>query len=182
MRVVSEALHRGSSKIDTMRVRSERVPTPAERIARPLLPRWVFQTCFLVYVVALAWVTLRSRQLTFQPPPEWVPLNNIIDVLRSGRSVSYNDAGQLLGNIALFVPFGWLVPMLWPRLRSVWTIVLLAAVTSLAIEVSQLLFILGRQSSIDDVLLNVTGALIGAIMFFAPFTEASFQNERANRP
>jgi glycopeptide antibiotics resistance protein len=71
--------------------------------------------------------------------------------------VSYEVAGQLIGNIALFVPLGWLVPMLWPRLRSLWRVVAVAGATSLAIEQAQLLFIYGRQSSIDDVILNVAG-------------------------
>jgi glycopeptide antibiotics resistance protein len=154
-----------------MRVRSDSSPTPARHDVRPFAPRWVFQACLLIYIVAVAWVTLRPRSLSFQPPAEWIPLNNILDVLREGRSVSYGDAGQLLGNIALFVPFGWLVPMLWPRLRSFWTIVGLGAATSLAIEVSQWLFIVGRQSSIDDVILNTTGAFVGAVMFFAARSE-----------
>lgn len=155
----------------TMRLRTDSAQTLARDVGRPFAPRWVFQACLLIYVVALAWVTLRPRPSSFQPPAEWIPLNNIIGVLREGRSVSYEDAGQLLGNIALFVPFGWLVPMLWQGLRSFWTIVILAAATSLAIEVSQWLFIFGRQSSIDDVILNTVGAFVGAVMFFAPRKE-----------
>lgn len=155
-----------------MHLKTDDARTPARDDVRPFAPRWVFGACLLIYVVALAWVTLRPRPSSSQPSAEWIPLNNIIGVLREGRSVSYEDAGQLLGNIALFVPFGWLVPMLWPRLRSFWTIVLLAAVTSLAIEVSQRLFIDGRQSSVDDVILNTVGALVGAVMFFAPRNES----------
>ena len=161
-----------SSKIAIMQLKTDDARTPARDDVRPFAPRWVFGACLLIYVVALAWVTLRPRPSSFQPSAEWIPLNNIIGVLREGRSVSYQDAGQLLGNIALFVPFGWLVPMLWPRLRSFWTIVLLAAVTSLAIEVAQWLFIDGRQSSVDDVILNTVGALVGAVMFFAPRNES----------
>jgi glycopeptide antibiotics resistance protein len=156
----------------TMRLRTDSAQTTARDDVRPLAPRWVFQGCLLIYVVALAWVTLRPRPSSFQPPAEWIPFNNIINVLREGRSVSYEDAGQLLGNIALFVPFGWLVPMLWPRLRSFWMIVILAAATSLAIEVAQWLFLFGRQSSVDDVILNTVGALVGAVMFFAPRNES----------
>lgn len=154
-----------------MHLRTDLTHTPARDDVRPLAPRWVFQACLLIYVVAVAWVTLRPRTSSFQPSAEWIPLSNIIDVLREGRSVSYADAGQLLGNIALFLPFGWLVPMLWRRLRSFWTIVVLAAATSLAIEVSQWLFIFGRQSSVDDVILNTAGAFVGAVMFFAPRKE-----------
>lgn len=154
-----------------MRLRTDDAQPAAREDVRPLAPRWVYQACLLIYVVALAWVTLRPRASSFQPPAEWIPLNNIIRVLREGRSVSYGDVGQLLGNIALFVPFGWLVPMLWRRLRSLWTIVALAAATSLGIEASQWLFLFGRQSSIDDVILNAAGGFIGAVMFFAPRSE-----------
>jgi glycopeptide antibiotics resistance protein len=143
-----------------------------------LAPRWVFHSCFAIYVLILGWVTLTPRPTSIHVPAEWISFENIIHVLRGGESVSYANAGQLLGNIALFVPFGWLLPMLWRKLRSLWGVVAVAAPTSLAIELSQLLFISGRQSSIDDVILNVTGAFIGAVMFFAPRLETRDQPGR----
>lgn len=147
---------------------TEHAQTTARQDAGDLAGRWVFHICFVIYVFTLAWVTLKPRLATGRIPLDWVPLDNIIQVLREGESVSYDDAGQLLGNIALFVPLGWLMPMLWRKLRSLWKIVALAGATSVAIEISQLLFISGRQSSTDDVVLNITGAFIGAVMFFAP--------------
>jgi glycopeptide antibiotics resistance protein len=151
----------------SMDVRTEPTETRRHQHVRPVAPRWVFVVCFLIYAAVVAWVTLRPRPSSVKVPVEWIPFNNIIHVLRDGRSVSYQTAGQLLGNIALFVPFGWLVPMLWRKLRFVWLVVALAGATSVAIEVSQRLFITGRETSIDDVILNVAGAFIGAVMFFA---------------
>jgi glycopeptide antibiotics resistance protein len=141
-----------------------------EEVADPnrrRLARWVFQACFVIYVLTLAWLTLRPRPAAKRLPVDLVPLDNIIEVLLEGRSVSYEDAGQVLGNIALFVPLGWLVPMLWPKLRSLWRVVALGGAISIGIELAQLLFIPGRQSSLDDVILNVAGAFVGAVMFLA---------------
>lgn len=145
---------------------------------RRRLARLVFQACFLIYVLTLVWLTLRPRPAGKRLPLDLVPLNNIVDVLREGRSVSYEDAGQVLGNIALFVPLGWLVPMLWPKMRSVLRVVALGGAISIVIELAQLLFFPGRQSSLDDVILNVAGAFVGAVMFLA----ARFQwGEKADK-
>lgn len=154
-----------------MQERPERATTPAPHGVPHLAARWAFGACFVVYILTLAWVTLNPRPTPEPVPFDWMPLDNIIQVIREGESVSYADAGQLIGNIALFVPLGWLVPMLWPRLRSLWRVVAVAGATSLGIELAQLLFIHGRQSSIDDVILNVAGGLVGAVMFFAPVRE-----------
>jgi glycopeptide antibiotics resistance protein len=69
--------------------------------------------------------------------------------------------------MALFVPLGWLLPMIWPQLRSLQRVVVAAAASSIAIELVQFA-IPGRSPTTDDVLLNTVGGLIGAIMFFAP--------------
>jgi glycopeptide antibiotics resistance protein len=148
----------------------ERADSP--RSAEQVAVRVFFQLCFVAYVLTLAWLTLRPRSASERIPVDWTPLDNIVDVLRDGTSVSYEDAGQLLGNIALFVPLGWLVPMLWRGLRSGWKVLVVAAATSIGIEVAQLFIISGRQSSLDDVILNTLGALVGAVMFFAPRMEA----------
>ncbi|QGU03248.1 VanZ like family protein [Corynebacterium kalinowskii] len=69
---------------------------------------------------------------------------------------------NLIFNVALFVPFGLLVVMLlefepFPRRRTLW----IAGGVSLAIETAQYVFRLGF-SDIDDLILNVVGAWIGA--------------------
>lgn len=152
-------------------MQTDRKSADPTRSAEQVAARVVFQLCFVAYVLTLAWLTLRPRPAPERIPVDWSPLDNIVDVLRHGRSVSYEDAGQLLGNIALFVPLGWLVPMLWRGLRSFWKVLAVAAATSIAIEGAQLLIISGRQSSLDDVILNTFGAFVGAVMFFAPRLE-----------
>lgn len=70
--------------------------------------------------------------------------------------------GYLL-NILLFLPLGFLLPLLWPNYNRFWRILLFGAALSLLIEFSQLLNI--RSTDIDDLLLNTLGALLGFLLF-----------------
>jgi glycopeptide antibiotics resistance protein len=65
----------------------------------------------------------------------------------------------LVLNVLLFVPLGMMLAL---RTRSLRHTLAVAALTSLAIEVAQALLPLGRTSNVDDVLLNVLGAAVGA--------------------
>ena len=71
-----------------------------------------------------------------------------------------NGLENLLGNIVLFTPLGFLAVL---ALRKSLAVILgLGAALSLLIETTQ--FVLGdRWSDIDDVLLNATGTLLGAL-------------------
>nr|MBA5586997.1 VanZ family protein [Anaerobacillus isosaccharinicus]QOY38675.1 VanZ family protein [Anaerobacillus isosaccharinicus] len=70
----------------------------------------------------------------------------------------------LIGNIILFIPFGFLAPIAIKKLRkSVLITTGLGMLLSIAIESSQFLFTY-RVSNIDDVILNTLGAFIGAVM------------------
>ena len=67
---------------------------------------------------------------------------------------------NLLGNVVMFVPLGYFLPMNCKCLRSFpkligWTIVIIAA-----IELIQLFTLLGSLD-VDDLILNVAGAAIG---------------------
>jgi glycopeptide antibiotics resistance protein len=68
---------------------------------------------------------------------------------------------QVGRNPLVFAGFGLFAPIRW-RIR--WpAVVLVAAVASGLVEWAQYLLDLGRVSSIDDVVLNATGAGIGAV-------------------
>ena len=73
-------------------------------------------------------------------------------------------AVNLAGNIALFVPFGILLPLVSGRVRSLRTVALLALGASVSIELIQLAersIGTWRTIDIDDVVLNVVGACLG---------------------
>lgn len=68
---------------------------------------------------------------------------------------------NFLGNIVMFVPFGFLVPLLWNV--SSRKVILSGCLASVCIEICQIL--LNRSSDIDDVILNTVGTLIGLLLF-----------------
>jgi glycopeptide antibiotics resistance protein len=67
-------------------------------------------------------------------------------------------ATNLIGNVAIFVPFGVLIPLVF---GGKWGRMLLIFVTCIvALEVAQLLLRRGSLD-VDDLMLNVVGALMG---------------------
>lgn len=69
---------------------------------------------------------------------------------------------QVVGNILLFVPFGFFVSY-YTRIKKIGTMFLMSVISSLVIEVVQ--YFIGRSFDIDDIILNVTGAIIGFGLF-----------------
>jgi len=73
---------------------------------------------------------------------------------------------NLLGNLALLAPMGFVAPALSRRLDGWWRIALLGLASAGAIELMQfarryVLGMTGRSADIDDVILNALGALLG---------------------
>ncbi|MET8830544.1 VanZ family protein [Streptomyces sp. NPDC004610] len=68
------------------------------------------------------------------------------------------------GNMALLFLFGALLPVRSRRCRGLWRVAAVAALLSLGVEGTQYVWAVGRVTSVDDVLVNVAGALIGALV------------------
>jgi len=79
---------------------------------------------------------------------------------------------NLLGNLALLLPLGLLGPIALPALDRWWRIALVALLYSIAIELIQLA-VPDRSADIDDIIVNVAGALLGY---------ATLRAARWNRP
>jgi glycopeptide antibiotics resistance protein len=73
---------------------------------------------------------------------------------------------NLFGNLGLLFPLGLLGPIALPFLDRWWRVVLLALVYSAAIELIQLA-VPDRSADIDDVIVNVAGAVLGFFMLAA---------------
>jgi glycopeptide antibiotics resistance protein len=91
----------------------------------------------------------------------------------------------LVGNLVAFAPLGVLVPLLVRRRVAglALAVLLLAFLLSLGIETGQVLVssALGyayRTADVDDVILNVTGALIGYALFAAVTTLVAWRRRR----
>ena len=112
---------------------------------------------FAVYLLGLARVTLWPE---LGPDDGFDLVRTILAWLNShGIGLTYSVT-EFLANIALFVPFGILVSLLWPR-RSAWTVIALGLATSCAIELTQLLFLPHRVSDVRDLVANTLGTALG---------------------
>jgi glycopeptide antibiotics resistance protein len=92
--------------------------------------------------------------------PQLVPVWNLVVNLRDGDRVLPTLAGAA-GNVVLFLPFGFLLPLLWPRLDRFWRTVGAGLALSAAIELSQVAFPGVRRADVNDVLMNTMGAALG---------------------
>lgn len=70
---------------------------------------------------------------------------------------------NILGNVVLFIPIGFIFPLILIRYRDLKKIAVLSISISLFIEFIQ--FFVGRSCDIDDLILNFVGGIIGYTIF-----------------
>jgi glycopeptide antibiotics resistance protein len=111
---------------------------------------------FVTYILCLFYV------VTFQDV-SWSTSNFIPfkEILRYsiGSNLFYKN---VLGNMVMFVPFGFFVSY-FLKLEKVYSITLITLLTSITIEITQLL--IGRVFDVDDLLLNLVGGIFGYLLY-----------------
>lgn len=130
---------------------------------------------FGLYCLVLFWVLFgRSAFDIGKPYWEQVSINiNIVPfktihqymaLLIYQRNVHLvpNAFVNLFGNIAAFVPLGFLMPCLWEKLQSFKKVFLHSVIVIFLIELVQL-FTLRGSCDIDDLILNLFGAMVGFV-------------------
>ena len=75
-----------------------------------------------------------------------------------------NAVINLLGNIAAFVPLGFLLPCVWEKMDSFKRLFLFSFIGIFIVELIQL-FTLRGSCDIDDLILNLFGAILGYFIF-----------------
>jgi len=90
-----------------------------------------------------------------------VPFADLAEVLAAHWETAFVQVG---GNLLVFAALGALLPVRTARLASPARIAAVAAAASLLVEVLQYVLRLGRVSSVDDVLINVAGAVVAAMI------------------
>ena len=76
----------------------------------------------------------------------------------------WNGFANLIGNLLAFIPYGYLLPKSYPRCKKWWRVFYCAVGFVLCIELFQLFSAFGAFD-VDDILLNVLGAMIGYGVF-----------------
>ncbi len=123
-----------------------------------------------VAVVAMVAFAVALARVTLVPSPASDAL--VHTNLRPGASIrAYLDqpglrdtVKQIGGNVVLGVPFGILLPVLFPRTRGLLRVAVFTALVMLLVETAQGMIVEGRAFDIDDVILNTFGALIGYLL------------------
>ncbi|MBP9757314.1 MAG: VanZ family protein [Candidatus Pacebacteria bacterium] len=109
-------------------------------------------------MVTIGHIMLNFGGIDAGHPANFVPFKTIIPYLFGFKGLVIAGI-NLVGNIALLVPVGFIVPLIYRGLTRK-TLLVLAVASGLIIEILQVILRVG-MFDIDDVLLNALGVLIG---------------------
>jgi glycopeptide antibiotics resistance protein len=148
------------------------VSHPRPERERPLgVPVALVRVAAVAYASVLTVITLlptrwRSDLARYRHNwrPQLVPVWNMAVNLRDGDRRLVTLAGAV-ANVALFVPLGFLLPLLLPRLDRLWRTVAAGLALSTLIELSQVAFPGVRRADVNDVLTNTLGTAVGYLAY-----------------
>ena len=86
---------------------------------------------------------------------------------------------NIIGNIVIFIPVGIIWPVCFKKLNSILKTTLAGTALTLCIEITQILSY-ERCSDIDDIILNTTGAFLGAVIYFSIKKAVNYKKSRKN--
>ena len=126
----------------------------------------IFVIIFWFYLIMVFHITLNipgiiQGHFSISETYNLSPLAGINTILSSENSQYV--ALNIWGNILMFMPFGFLLPLLWHK----WTFIrvfFFSMLVSISIETIQ--FFTGRGLDIDDVFLNTAGGSAGYLVFW----------------
>lgn len=133
---------------------------------------------FVVYIFALIYVVVfknglalhfyeyfKIHKMTFKQKlagANFIPFKTITYYLSGEQGLRY-AIRNVAGNIIVFLPMGFLLPMLLVKYKRICTF-LIAFLCSFSIETVQLVFSLG-SCDVDDIILNLIGTCIGFMLY-----------------
>ncbi|RLQ92301.1 VanZ family protein [Falsibacillus albus] len=144
----------------------------------------ILRFLFAVYICMVASVTLFPLPIAFSfefhPSFRTVNVVPLASIIKNISLIGTAYDGDVLfmiklllrnvgGNILLFIPLGFLAPIIWEKYRSLKSIILFGLIISMTIEIVQFIEsfteMYGRVTDIDDVICNVIGAAVGYMVF-----------------
>lgn len=116
----------------------------------------------LIYLIAIIYILCLFYVVTFQDSnygvSNYIPFKEIFRYSIGSHKFIKN----IMGNILLFIPYGFLSSYILNNKKISVTFVL-SLIVSLTIEIVQ--YYIGRVFDIDDIILNVLGGIIGGLLF-----------------
>ncbi|MDO4543679.1 MAG: VanZ family protein [Clostridia bacterium] len=119
---------------------------------------------FTGYCLMLIWVVFFWMPGS---PVDWEHRINVVPFSEVVYAYQYDGglwSSQVMWNVFLFIPLGFLLPCVFYKLRKgAWKTILFCLSLTIAIEAIQLL--IGRTADIDDILANLTGGVFGHAVY-----------------
>lgn len=112
---------------------------------------------FIIYVLLL-YQLLTNVETNTSGGYNLIPFTEITRYEVGSKLFMYN----VIGNIVIFIPFGYFVSG-YIKASKVSHILAVSIISSLTVEVVQLQ--IGRSFDVDDIILNVCGAIIGFLLY-----------------
>ena len=143
-----------------------------KKVVRPIL--WAvfgFYCLVLIYIVFLSRGSLThySYAQYFRQFTNFVPFKMIAEYIqRYNNGFQTLSVNNLLGNFVLFLPMGMAMPCLFKKLNRFWKVTLCVLGLVVLVEVAQGILRVG-SIDIDDVIFNLSGAMIGYGIIKIPF-------------
>lgn len=132
---------------------------------------YILPIIFALYIMAVFYVTdvgtiydaMTAELDEMKERINWIPFSKSIDIV-----------GYML-NIVMFVPFGFLVPLIWRKMGKTIYITIAGFGLSASIEISQLFSY--RGTDVDDLIVNTLGAVLGFFLYkvWNKATKSKFQ-------
>ena len=126
---------------------------------------------FIAYLVLLSYFLFFAENMGRSPDARASYSYNLVPFKEIRRFWVYRDVAGLksfllnvIGNIVGFVPAGFFLPIVSRRSKKWYNTFLICFLFSLSVETVQLVFKVG-SFDVDDIMLNVTGAVLGYILY-----------------
>ncbi len=129
---------------------------------------------FVIYCAVMLWLLFARSESSIRGV-SLVPFATIKEFW-TAMLQSYGNEGMetlfmlsfvnLAGNVVMFIPLGFFLPLLWRGLRRYWLSLPVCAALIVAVEALQFMTGLG-SADIDDFILNMLGAVLGYAFFAA---------------
>lgn len=125
------------------------------------IPRQIGYLGLFCSLFLIVFATILFTPITFQPETHTL---NLIPFAWIGTIDNVNQfIVEKIPNVLLFVPLGFFLPVVFQKMRRFYKTALVSFFVTFSIEFFQ--YFIGRSSDIDDIITNLSGAVIGCFLF-----------------
>ena len=141
-------------------------------------PKKIFRILFITYCIVMLWLLFGQRAVFWslddylhrlKENVNLIPFRTISNYLKyisnsSGLATTKQAIINLIGNIVMFIPLGFLLPFNLPKTQKFVWCILVSAGLILCVEIIQLVMLLG-SFDVDDLIFNIIGAIAGYVCY-----------------